>query len=178
MIDEQEAFAAAQRLRNILTVVLILTVGLVVAATVSGASNQGGMVAAATGHMGWQGPALGRGQQIALVAIGCVHLGFWEALLLIARRIVGRFGTGNLTQAAASAQALTYLLWGLFAWTIVAGALGSVILTWHMPSGERALAIGLSSTQLSLAIAALIAGFMTKAFVLCAALWQDYQEVI
>lgn len=178
MIDLSEAVAAAERLRIILTMILLLTLGLVIAAAVSGTTNHAEMVAAVTGRAGWTGPPLMPVQEVALAMIGFVHLGFWLALLLIARSVMGHFAKADLGRAALRGKTLAYVLWALFGWVIVAGALGSVALSWHLPVGERSLAIGIGSTQISLAIAALIAAFMARVFALCADLWQDHSEVI
>ncbi len=179
MIDPAPTFAAAGRLRLAMTAVLLLTIAAAGAAALSGAEpDHAEMVRAVTGRADWDGPPLLVGQQIVLAGIGFVHLGVWLALLLIARAMFGRFAGGDLGGAAARARTLAHVLWGLFAWTIVAGTLASVVLTWHLPEGERALSPSLGSTQVSLALAALVAGFVARAFALSADLWQDHREVV
>lgn len=178
MVDPREAFAAARRLHMALTVILALTLVFVVAAAIVGASDEISILTAVTGLASWDGTPLGQGQERALAAIGLVHLGFWVALLLVARAFVGHFSEGNVARASERAKTLAYILWALFVWTIAAGALGSVAVTWHLPEGERALAIGVGTAQISLGVAALIAGFIARAFALYADLWQDHREVI
>lgn len=178
MIDPSQTFAAARRLRRVMTATLLLTLGVAGAAALSGASDQGEIVRAVTGRAGWEGPPLPEGQAAVLAGIGLVHLGLWIALLLVARAVFARFAEGDMTAAAARARVLARLLWALFAWGIVAGALASVALSWHFPPGQRELSVGLGSTQVSLALAALVAGFVARAFALGADLWQDHRAVI
>lgn len=80
--------------------------------------------------------------------------------------------------AAQAARQTARWLWVLVIWGVLANALGSVIATWHLPDGERALAIGIGSQQVMTALAALFAAFMARALTLGAALWRDHRAVI
>lgn len=117
-------------------------------------------------------------QSTALVLLVLVQLGIWAAVTWRGRQIFDALGLGKPSEAALAANRVARLLWVMLAWGVVAHTLGSVIASANYPPGERALAISLGSAQISTLIAALLATFMARAFVLGAALWQDHKEVI
>ncbi|MEM7571236.1 MAG: hypothetical protein AAF337_15720 [Pseudomonadota bacterium] len=178
MVDTTQTLNAARRLKTAMTFVIIAVLGMVVAAAFFGSADHDDLVRTVTDLPGWDGPPLTQWQEVAVAAIAFVHLGYWLALLLLARGIFGLLSSGDLDGAAKRARTLSFVLWALLVWSVAADALASLAITWHLPEGERVLSISLGTSQVSLALAALISGFLAQGFVLCAELWRDHKEVI
>ncbi|WP_299963836.1 hypothetical protein [uncultured Roseobacter sp.] len=117
-------------------------------------------------------------QTVALACIGLVHMALWLAVLTGARRVFGQIAQGNPEGAATTARQLSYGLWAMLGWGLVSQMIVSVVATWGYPPGQRALALGIGTPEISVALSALIAGFLARAFALGAELWRDHQAVV
>ena len=129
-------------------------------------------------NVGYGGIVLRWWQGLAFVMFLLVQIGIWAAAVWQGRQIFTALTTGALIDASIAASKTAWLLWGILIWGIVAHILGTVVATWHFPEGTQALGVAIGPTQISTALAALLATFTSHAFVLGAALWQDHQEVI
>lgn len=117
-------------------------------------------------------------QSTALVLIGLVMLGTYAAVFRVATTVCRMLVQTDLTEAAGAARRLSNWLWVLLGMSILSNTLGILVATAHAGPGQRALSIALGSPQVTFAIAALIAAFLARAFVLGAALWQDHREIV
>jgi len=107
-----------------------------------------------------------------------LHIGIWGSVTWYGRQIFSALLVEDVQAASIASRKTAWLLWAMLIWGIVANTLGPLVATWHLPDGQRALAIGFGSAQISTVLAALLATFTSHAFVLGAALWQDHQRVI
>ena len=135
----------------------------------------GGALAQAAGYplsppRGWQ--------STALVTIALVVLGTYAAVFHTASAVCRMLVQGALQTAALDARRLSNWLWVLLGTSIGANTLAVLVATAHAGPGQRALSIALGSPQIALAVAALLAAFLARAFVLGAALWQDHREIV
>ena len=178
MIDTAKVTGAARRLKGLLTVGAILLVAMAAVGAVMTLRDPIGVGEALATIAGYDGVTIAPWQALALSALVAVHLGLWIVLLLVARKTFGQLVARMPALAATSARQAASLLWGMLLWGLVSQSLASVIATWGNPAGERALAIGFGTAQLSIAFSALIAGCMAHALALGAELWQDHQEVV
>lgn len=128
--------------------------------------------------VGYEGAAQRGWQSSALGAIALVQICIWGIVVWYGKQIFTAIKAEDMQTASTSAGTVAKFLWIMLIWGIAADTLGTIITTWHFPEGQRALSIGLGSSQISTAIAALLAAFTSQAFVLGAALWQDHQKVI
>ncbi|MEM8854767.1 MAG: hypothetical protein AAGD34_13780 [Pseudomonadota bacterium] len=147
-----------------------LAIGAITAPTGTGESlaTMGGF---STGPMeGWQNGAL--------VGIAAIHLAIWIALFLTARRMFSTLADGDAEIAGAAARTLSNWLWAMLAWGLISQVLVGLVATWGFPEGERSVGLGIGTTEISLALSALIAGLMARAFAFGAELWRDHREVI
>jgi len=117
-------------------------------------------------------------QSWALVLLVCIHLCLWIKLLRTAGTLFRQIAQETPAFASRSAQIMAHVLWGLLVWGLLSQILASLAVTWHFPQGQRSIGIGFGTPQLTVIFAALIAGFMAKAFALGAALWKDHKEVV
>jgi len=106
------------------------------------------------------------------------QIGILAGVIRAARAMFKALSASQPASAAHNARIVAAWLWALFLWSVAAGALGSLISTWHYPAGERALAIQFGSAQITTIVAALMASFLARAFALGAELWQDHREII
>ncbi|MGB7205074.1 MAG: hypothetical protein WBD37_06345 [Anderseniella sp.] len=104
----------------------------------------------------WQDTALW--QRIATQAVMSVPLillvyGFWHV-----RRFFNLYREGNLfpAQAGFHVKRFGQVLVAVAIAQIIAGALASVLLSAHMPEGQKTLAVGLSSTNLATVLIAFL----------------------
>ncbi len=128
--------------------------------------------------VGYEGAAQRGWQSSALGAVALVQICIWGIVVWYGKQIFTAIKAEDMQTASTSAGTVARFLWIMLIWGIVAQTLGTIIATWHFPEGQRALSISFGSSQISTAIAALLATFTSQAFVLGAALWQDHQEVI
>ncbi|MEL7184127.1 MAG: hypothetical protein AAFY65_06210 [Pseudomonadota bacterium] len=117
-------------------------------------------------------------QSGALVLITLLHLAIWAAIAWRGQGMFDALLDADMAQASDAARRVARLLWAMLIWGILSHMLVSLVATWHFPPGQRALAVGVGSAQISTVMAALLATFTSHAFVLGAALWQDHREVI
>lgn len=121
---------------------------------------------------------IGTAQTVAVVVILAVHLLIWIRVFEIGRRVFQRIAAADPESAARYASRLASLIWIMLGWGIVSNMLLSVALSWGLPEGQRALQISIGTPEVFAVFAALIAGFMARAFALGAELWRDHREVI
>ena len=178
VIDPNSVTRPARRIRTVMTCGLLL-LSAVAAALAFGAvampASLGESLARVSGFP--TGP-LQAWQNGALLGIAAVHLTIWILLLGIARRLFGNLAEGEAETAGRTARTLSHWLWAMLAWGVIAQMLVSLVATWGLPEGERSVVLAVGTTQISLALSALIAGFMARAFALGAELWRDHREVV
>ncbi|MEM9797041.1 MAG: hypothetical protein AAF919_11150 [Pseudomonadota bacterium] len=136
----------------------------------------GGWLAGAVGYP--PGDGMQVWQAVALTGIAAVQLGLWIGVAGEMRGIFRALAWGDPTGAALAARRMARLLWIVLAWDIVGHAAATGLASWHYPDGTRAIGISLGSSQLSTALAALLAAFTARALALGAELWRDHREVI
>lgn len=124
----------------------------------------------ASGAASWQG--------LALAALAAGQLGLWFAALGAMRTVFRALDRLDPAGASRAAGRAARWLWALVGYGILAHAAGSVLASWHYPPGERVLSLSIGSAQVTTALAALLAAFLARAFVLGAALWDDHRAVI
>ncbi|WP_208353455.1 hypothetical protein [Pseudaestuariivita rosea] len=119
-------------------------------------------------------------QSGALTGIVLSQIAVWALVVTCARMIFTALTEADVHRAgrAATLTARWLWLWLMLVWGILAFALATAVASWHFPPGERSIAINVGTPQISTAFAALLATFISRAFVLGAELWQDHQEVI
>jgi len=177
-IDTGAVVTAAQRFAFALTVALWALAALASALLVwllADAGSAGRNLADAAGFS-VEIPRLW--QSLALGAVVLAQIGILAGVIRAARAMFKALSASQPASAAHNARIVAAWLWALFLWSVAAGALGSLISTWHYPAGERALAIQFGSAQITTIVAALMASFLARAFALGAELWQDHREII
>lgn len=178
MVDPESVTLPAQRLQAVMTtgaaLLMLVFCGLVVAAMM----NSGGLGMTLADMAGFGSGPLKTWQNLGLTGVVAVHIGVWIVLFILAGRVFGHLAEGDADAAAGMARRLSYWLWGMLIWGIVSQMVVSVVATWGFGEGQRALSIGLGTAQISIALSALIAGFMARAFALGAELWRDHREVV
>lgn len=117
-------------------------------------------------------------QSAAFVMIGLVMLGTYAAVFQTATSVCRMLVQGDPGNAAGAAQRLSNWLWALLVLSILANTFGVLVAAAHAGPGQRAVSIAVGSPQITLAIAALIAAFLARAFVLGAALWDDHKKIV
>ena len=178
-IDPVTVTAPARRIAYVMTcaaIALAVAALALVACVVAAPGATGAWLAAAAGYPATAGPGLW--QTVVLSALVLIYVAIWGRVFITARLVFQNLSRGLPAQAGDAARSLSRWLWLVLAWGILSQTLGSVAATWHFAEGERTLAISLGMTQVSIALAALIAGFMAHAFALGAELWRDHQEVV
>ncbi|WP_136443923.1 hypothetical protein [Pacificoceanicola onchidii] len=135
----------------------------------------GGFLAEATGYP-LEAPRLWQGAAFVGIALSVLaaHAAVFRAAGQVCRWLV----QGLPARAAGAAQQLSRRLWWLLGLSILAHTASVLVATAHAGPGQRAVSLALGSSQITFAIAALIAAFLARAFVLGAALWQDHQEIV
>lgn len=118
------------------------------------------------------------GQQIALLALGLTSLLGWALALWWAHVMFATLAKGTPHAAVRLARRIALVLWALFLCQIIAPIAGSLIATWHLPEGQRAISVSLGLGQAGTLLSALIASSMAKALQFGAELWQDHKEII
>ncbi|MCP4824501.1 MAG: hypothetical protein GY892_10365 [Shimia sp.] len=177
-VDEKSVVQSATLLGYVLLLILVALVGAAAAVIIwlfVDVQQLGYMLAAGVGY---ESDALKTWQAFALSLILLVQIGIWFAVVSQGRNIFTALTRVALSDASTAAGKVARLLWAMLAWGIAGHTIATVVATWHFPEGTKALEVSLGSTEISIAIAALLATFMSRAFVLGAALWQDHQKVI
>ncbi|SMP35924.1 hypothetical protein [Shimia sagamensis] len=177
-VEKTSVVRSATLLGHVLLLILVALSGAAAAVVIwlfVDAQQLGQILAAGVGY---ESEVLKPWQAVALTLILLVQVGIWIAVVFRGRHIFTALTQAALSEASMSAGKTARLLWAMLVWGIVGHTLATVVATWHFPEGMKALEVSLGSTEISIAIAALLATFMSRAFVLGAALWQDHQEVI
>lgn len=177
-ISTENVSNAAWRLRWILGIVAVLHVIAIAVLAIAVLRDPAGMGQTLALWAGYPEAARAPWQNLGLVGIACLNLLMWVMVFALAARVFGRLADGEVEDAAEIARALSLWFWAIFAWALAEPAVTSVISTWHMPEGERSLAISLSAKQVHLALSALVLGCMARALSLGAELWRDHREVV
>ena len=170
------------RKARFLKICLSLVLGLIamgagaqIAYLLSDAQGFGRFLSAATGYPDQD---LRLWQVLALALIAMAQTLLWAAVAWRGRAVFRALETAEIERSAHSASALSRLLWVVLIYSILAGTLAVLVITWHFPDGQRAFSVSFGSVHLTTVLAALIASFLSQALVLGAALWRDHQEVI
>ncbi|MEM7599732.1 MAG: hypothetical protein AAF382_18745 [Pseudomonadota bacterium] len=178
MIDPDSVTRPAQRLQAVMTtgaaVLILAMMGLAVAMM----TNLGGLGMTLADMAGFGSGPLKTWQSLGLSAVVAAHIAVWIILFALVGRVFGHLADGDADAAAGQARRLSYWLWGMLMWGIVSQMIVSVVATWGFGDGQRELTIGLGTAQISIALSALIAGFMARAFALGAELWRDHREMV
>ena len=178
VVDPNILTVPARRIRTVMTcgVMLLLAIAATLAfGAVATPASVGESLARVSGFP--TGP-LQAWQNGALMGVAAIHLAIWIVLLGTARQVFGTLAEGEPETAGHAARTLSYWLWAMLVWGLIAQMLVSLVATWGLPEGERSLTLGVGTSQISLALSALIAGFMARAFALGAELWRDHREVV
>ncbi|MEM7644864.1 MAG: hypothetical protein AAF366_20450 [Pseudomonadota bacterium] len=184
MIDPSPVRASARLLSRILLAIQVLLGVLALAVLVGGvlavliATVRETLGTAFVDAMGVTDISPQAGQVLGLAALVFIQVAMLFAVTGRMRAIFVALERLRPEEAAGAARGTAWWLWALVIWGVLAGALGSVITTWHLPDGERALAVGIGSQQITTALAALFAAFMARALTLGAALWRDHRAMI
>lgn len=177
-IETQPILRSARVMRLALVLIfagLVVTAGVMGIWLVTDLDRMGLSLAELTGH---GSAALLPWQSVALGAILLAHIGIWAAVVWRGQKIFAALLIEDVQAAGLAAAQTAQLLWVMLIWGIVANTLAALVATWQFPEGQRVFAIGLGSAEVSTILAALLATFTSRAFVLGAALWQDHKEVI
>ncbi|MEM1432206.1 MAG: hypothetical protein AAGG09_22330 [Pseudomonadota bacterium] len=178
MVDPSSLTLPARRIQIVMTCSLVLLsasmAGLVVAAATMPVTV--GETLARLG--GFAAGPMAAWQSAALTGIAAMHLAVWIVLFGVARLVFAHMADGAPDLAARTARTLSHWLWAMLAWGVTSQMIVSVVATWGLGEGERALHLGIGTSELFVALSALIAGFMARAFALGAELWQDHREVV
>lgn len=121
---------------------------------------------------------MGLSQKIALLVLGLLGLSGWALALWWAHEMFAMLAKGAPHIAVGLARRIALVLWILFLWQTIMPVLGSLVATWHLPAGQRAVSISLGLGQAGTLLSALIASSMAKALQFGAELWQDHKEII
>ncbi|MEM0936989.1 MAG: hypothetical protein AAF646_13670 [Pseudomonadota bacterium] len=178
MIDLNALTAPARRMQSLMTWGLALLYAVMaglVLAVVTAPARLGHSLATVSG---FPDAPIGDWQSTLLLLIVALHLAVWLVLFGIARKVFQHLAEADPDSAAQSAQSLSYWLWAMLAWGLASQMFVSVVATWGMPEGQRALHLAFGTSEIFVAFSALIAGFMARAFALGAELWRDHREVI
>lgn len=177
-IDPNTLTLPARRIQIVMTcgmaLFLAITAGLAFA-TITKPSSVGPILADFGGFS--TGPLMAW-QTVALIGITAIHLTIWLLLLGTARHVFRHLADGEPEAASHAARNLANWLWAMLAWGLISQILVSLVATWGFPEGQRAISFGFGTPQVSIALSALIAGFMARAFALGAELWRDHSEVV
>ena len=128
--------------------------------------------------VGYPLPASRFWQSAALTLIVVGMLVTYALVFFSAATVCSALADGDVEHAALGARSLSNWLWTLLALSILANTAAILVATAHAEPGQRVLSITFGSEQITVAIAALIAAFLARAFVLGAALWRDHREII
>ncbi|WP_224826123.1 hypothetical protein [Cognatishimia sp. MH4019] len=178
MVDVSDLTHSAQRMGRIMTGAVALLWGAALALAIGALITPASLGEALATVSGFQVNILSGWQIAVLVCIAAVHLGVWIVLLMMARRMFENLAQGAPEPAGSVAGRLSYWLWAMLGWGLISQMLVSLVVTWGFPEGERAISLGVGTSHILMALAALLASFMARAFALGAELWRDTQEVV
>lgn len=177
-IDPEPLRAAVRRFQRGFRTAFLVTLGIAAAMIVALLTRPawiGGVLSEATGYP-LMSPRLW--QSTALVVIGLVTLGTYAVVFQTATGVCRMLVQGELGKAAGAVRRLSNWLWVLLGLSVLANTLSVLVATAHAGPGQRALSIAIGSPQVAFAIAALIAMFLARVFVMGAALWNDHNEIV
>lgn len=176
--SEKAVIRTARTMSGVLLLAVVGVAALAVTAVVwmfTAPQNLAGLIGTAGGR---DLSEMAVGQQFALLALGLLSLMGWALALWWAHVMFATLAKGTPHTAARLARRITIVLWALFAWQVIAPALGSLISTLHLPEGQRSISVSLGLGQAGTLLSALIASSMAKALQFGAELWQDHKEII
>ncbi len=133
---------------------------------------------ALAGFAGIRSDGVTGGQAVIMVALTLVWVGLWAAVFMFGRALCSSLSQGSIEQAALAAMQLSHVLLALLVWSVLGQAAGSAATTWHLGDGQRMVSIALGMPQVSLALAALMAVFLARAFAVGVELWRDHTEIV
>ncbi|MGJ8624117.1 MAG: hypothetical protein ACSHW1_15265 [Yoonia sp.] len=178
LIETMPLLRSARLMRHALLLILatlIAAAAILVVRLITDLPQTGSSLATVAGY-GSEG--LRTWQSAALGAILLLHMAIWGGVAWCGRQIFSALLVEDVQAASIAARKTASLLWIMLIWGIATNTLGPIVATWHFIEGQRVLAVGFGSAQVSTMLAALLATFISHAFVLGAALWQDHQRVI
>ena len=178
VINTQGVSKAAGRLRQVLTAVALLHVAILLFLVIVACVDPGALGDTLANWAGFEAATRALWQNIGLLVVACLGVGFWIVVFALAARVFGQLAEGETDAAARHAGQLSNWFWAMLAWALLSPMIISVVGTWHMPQGERELSIALNSEQLTLALSALITACMARALTLGAELWRDHREMV
>ncbi|XWN31484.1 MAG: hypothetical protein ROR55_29205 [Devosia sp.] len=178
MIDPNILTVPARRIQTVLTGGIVLLFAITVALAFGVVTRPESLGESLADMSGFSTGPMQAWQNSALAGVAAIHLAVWIMVLGTARRVFGALAKGEPETAGLAARTLSYWLWAMLAWGLVSQMLVAPIATWGFPEGEHIVGVGVGTSQISLALSALIAGFMARAFALGAQLWRDHQEVV
>lgn len=178
MIDPNTVIVPARRIQTVTACGVVLLFAITVALAFGAVTMPASMGETLARLSGFSTGPMQAWQNSALLGVAAIHLVVWIALLGTLGRVFGYLADGKPETAGRAALTLSYLLWAMLAWGLISQMLVSTVATWGFPEGERAVHLGVGAQQISIALSALIAGFMARAFALGAELWRDHREVV
>ena len=171
---------SAGRARRLIEFLIVIALALMAGATVWGVVDPQALGAALqdqglpilAGITDWQARALD--------ALLVLQIGVWTGALFALRGVfVGMNAASPFPPASVTGarRAYRWILAG-FVLSLFAGPIDSVLGSWHMPAGQRQLAISFGSAHALTLVALALTAIMSRAFALAAELWQDHQEIV
>lgn len=175
---EKAVIRSAQRMAVILSLATVLVVGVAMVA-VAWRVLAPQTLAQVVVPGGWGAPVSpGGGQLTILLGLSLISFFGWALILWWTRSMFAALGRGAPDVAVELARRIAAALWVMLAWQILAPALGSVVASWHMPQGQRSVAITLGFGHAGTLLSALIASSMARALAFGVELWRDHKEII
>ncbi|MEM9763064.1 MAG: hypothetical protein AAF968_11210 [Pseudomonadota bacterium] len=178
MIDTLGLTLSARRIARVMSCGLVMLAALAAALALITLVKPGSIGQHLADLSGYPVGPIQAWQTAGLIGVVAIHLAVWITLFATGRRMFRHMADGAPDLAAADAQTLSRWLWAMLVWGIVSQMLVSVLVTFGLPAGQRALQIGIGTPEIFAALTALIAGFMARAFALGAELWRDHQEMV
>ncbi len=178
MIDLQTMLRPAQRFGMLFSVALYASAGvaLCLVAALTLAPIATGQTLSA--FVGYPNATMSSGQSFILATLVLLQIGLWAGSFSAGRRLCWHLCAGSVREAGQASERLACWLWGLLLWSLAGQAAASAVATWHLAQGERTVAVAFGGEQVSMAVAALMAVFLARAFSVGAELWQDHQEIV
>jgi hypothetical protein len=177
-IDLQAVLRPAQRFAMLFNVALYASAGValfLVAALMLAPVATGQTL---SGFVGYPNAAMSREQSFILSTLVLLQIGLWAGSFLAGRRLCWHLCAGSVREAGQASERLACSLWGLLLWSLAGQAAASAVATWHLAQGERTVAVAFDGEQVSMALAALMAVFLARAFSVGAELWRDHQAIV
>ncbi|MEM0977618.1 MAG: hypothetical protein AAGJ34_08795 [Pseudomonadota bacterium] len=178
MMDTHRLLSRAAGIKRLLTTLLVLLGAAVPGSLIYAAFYRPAFERVLIEAIGYPNATLALWQFGALLALAVVHILALAVTLWHGRQVFAELLAERIERAAHHARKVSMWLWGLVGYSIFAHTTAVLTVTWTFPEGERALAISLSSVQVSTVLAALMASLFAQALQLGAELWRDHKEVI